>query len=343
MAEVLTHPQLGYYSRQDPFGRDGDFITAPEVSQMFGELIGLWAVAGWQAQGAPNPFRLVELGPGRGTLMADALRAARLVPDFLAAAEIDLVEVSPSLRERQRQALAGQRVTWHERLDELPEQPLVLIANEFFDALPIRQFQQQRGCWHERVIGLNPTGDGLVFGLAPPLPEPAAFDLPTGASEGAIAEHCPAGQAIAGEIARRLATRGGLALIIDYGYGAGESGDTLQAVRRHDRHDVLEAPGKADLTAHVDFAALALTARAAGAAVHGPVTQGDFLSALGLAARAERLSAKATPSQARDIAAAKTRLVAPAEMGRLFKVLALTPTGAPTPAGFPVSSPAGEG
>lgn len=334
MALALGHPELGYYTTRDPFGRAGDFITAPEISQVFGEMLGLWCVAVWRQMGAPDPFRLVELGPGRGTLMADALRAAAVSPGFIQAAQVHLVETSPVLREAQRNALAGRRIAWHDRFDEVPDGPLLLLANEFFDALPVRQLQRTSAGWCERLVGNGAEGLQLVLS-APDAPAAALIDpdVRHSASEGAIAEIQPAALAIAAAIAGRISTTGGAALIVDYGYGDSAPGDTLQAVKAHKPHDVLAEPGAADLTVHVDFGALA---RAAGDRVlpFGPCGQGAFLQALGVEVRAEQLLARATPDQRSSIRSGLTRLIDPAEMGILFKVLALTQQGMPAPPGF---------
>ncbi len=333
MAEALTHPTLGYYANRDPFGQDGDFVTAPEISQMFGELIGLWCAHGWQQLGRPSAFLLVELGPGRGTLMADAVRACRGVPGFLDAADIRLVEVSPALRERQRDTLAGVDVTWHADIAELPDAPLLLIANEFFDALPIRQFQRHKNRWHERLINVGPSG--LAYVLSPqPIADSALPPAVRQAPPDSIVEASPARASVMAEIAARIAAAGGLALVVDYGYVRTAPGDTLQAVKGHARHPVLQAPGTADITSHVDFQALAEAATSAGAAAHGPVPQGRFLERLGIAARAATLSAKATPAQAAAIETATARLTGAGQMGALFKVLAVTSKDMPAPAGF---------
>jgi NADH dehydrogenase [ubiquinone] 1 alpha subcomplex assembly factor 7 len=335
MARVLTDPRHGYYMAGDPFGRRGDFITAPEISQMFGELIGLWCVDTWQRLGAPERLLLVELGPGRGTLMADALRAAGLMPDFLAAMQLHLVEISPALRARQAEALRGVAVDWRDDLADLPEGPMLLIANEFFDALPIRQLERTAAGWCERLVALDQAGR-LEFALSAPsaacgLLVPEALRA---APPGSAIEISPAALNMATEIARRVAAHGGGALIIDYGRGESAPGRSLQAVRRHRSHAVLDDPGSADLTAHVDFAALAGAAAAAGAEVWGPVAQGDFLRALGMDARAEALLRSATPDQSRDIAAARDRLTDSDQMGTLFKALALAQPGLGAPAGF---------
>jgi len=333
MSLALAHPQVGYYATRDPFGGSGDFITAPEISQVFGELLGLWCAERWQAMGEPQRVLLVELGPGRGTLMADALRAAQLLPAFRAAIEVHLVETSPYLRQRQKDALQDVDVTWHSELASLPEAPLLLLANEFFDALPIRQYQKTSSGWAERLIGLNEDGESLRWGLGPVLPP--VLPLPAEAPPGAIAEVSSASTALVRDIARHLGQHDGAALIIDYGYSEPALGDTFQAVQQHRPVPPLHTPGDADLTAHVDFPALAAAAASAGARPHGPVEQGTLLKALGIRERTEQLAAAATPPQRRQLLAALDRLTSPAQMGRLFKALALTAAGSSTPAGFP--------
>ncbi|CCG41744.1 class I SAM-dependent methyltransferase [Magnetospirillum molischianum] len=319
MAAALGHPEHGYYTGHDPFGLGGDFTTAPEISQMFGELIGLWCLLAWQAMGSPARLVLAEIGPGRGTLMADLLRTAQVRPAFAAALEVVLVETSPALRNRQVQTLAGHKVTWVERVEDLPPGPLLVIANELFDALPIRQFERKDGVWRERRVGLDPDG-GFVFVAGA---ESNAPELPAEAAEGAIAEIGEAGLALATWLGRRLCADIGAALIIDYGHESGGIGDTLQAVRRHRYHPVLADPGRVDLTAHVDFARLAAAARQAGARIDGPVSQGLFLSRMGIEERATMLMREATPEQAAALAAGARRLIDPSEMGTLFRVLAL--------------------
>ena len=330
MAEALGHPVHGYYKHRDPFGMAGDFTTAPEISQMFGELIGLWCLEVWREMGAPNPVLLVELGPGRGTLMADALRAARIRPAFCEAVRLHLVETSPALRQRQADALSAYKPVWLESLAELPPGPLLLVANEFFDALPVHQFVLGPEGWRERVVALD--GERLVFATAQPGPSLAL--LSQRQREGPAAEVSPAALGLMGEIAGRLATHGGAALIVDYGSSQSRPGESLQAVRRHRPVDPLAEPGEADLTAHVDFETLARAAREAGATVHGPLPQGEFLLRLGVTARAESLIARATPEQARAIEAARRRLLDAREMGTLFKALVLTGPSLPPPPGF---------
>jgi len=319
MALALGHPVHGYYVTRDPLGAAGDFTTAPEISQMFGELLGLWAATVWDMMGRPFPFVLAELGPGRGTLMADALRAAGRVPGFLEAADINLVEISPALRQSQQAKLAGHEVSWRGRFEELPPGPLLLLANEFLDALPIRQFVRGGGGWHERVVGLSPEG-GLAFGLAPhAAPDLAAVP----GRDGDLLETSPASLALADIMARRLAAMGGAALLVDYGAAGSDLGDTFQALRRHGFADPLAEPGEADLTAHVRFGALARAASRAGAAVHGPMTQGAFLLALGIRERAAVLSRGRDEATRAAVASALARLTAPEAMGDLFKAMAL--------------------
>ena len=341
MTEAMQHPRLGYYATRDPLGAAGDFITAPEVSQVFGELIGLWCADVWTRMGRPEPVLLVELGPGRGTLMADALRALAVAPDFRRALRLHLVETSPALRALQARMLDTAAATWHERLDAVPAGPLLLIANEFLDALPIRQFERRGGGWHERRVGLAPDGSALAFALDP-APSPSAALISsqlTAAPDGSVAEVRPAALGLADELARRLAREGGAALFIDYGHGESACGDTLQAVKRHSTHPVLAAPGSADLTAHVDFKAFAGAARAAGVRTFGPVTQGRFLRALGIELRARQLIANASAETAAAVRGGVRRLIDADQMGTLFKVLALTHPDLPAPAGFPAGAP----
>ncbi|NKX44280.1 class I SAM-dependent methyltransferase [Roseicyclus persicicus] len=327
MADCLLHPAHGYYATRDPLGAGGDFITAPEISQMFGELVGLWLAQVWMDQGAPAQVVLAELGPGRGTLMADALRATRGVPGFHAALRLHLVEASPTLRAAQADRLAAHAPRFHDSVADLPDGPLFLIANEFFDALPIRQFLKARGAdWSERMIGAD--GGRLVWGLAPPAPVAMLAHRAASVTEGQIVETCAPAEAIAGEIGRRIAAHGGAALIVDYG-GWESRGDTFQALRAHVPVDPLETPGQADLTAHVAFAPLARAAAPARASALTP--QGVFLERLGITQRAQAL-ARGLAGPALDAhVAAHRRLTHPDEMGHLFRVLALTPPGGPLP------------
>ena len=322
MAQCMGHPEHGYYVTRDPLGVAGDFTTAPEISQMFGELIGLSMAQAWLDQGAPSPFTLAELGPGRGTLMADLLRATGNVPGFRTGAQVHLVEGSPVLRGVQEGGIG--EATFHETVADLPEAPLFLIANEFFDALPIRQFLRADEGWRERVVGLD--RDRLTFGLTAPAPLALLEHRLADTSEGDLVETCPALPGIGGEIGRRIAEHGGAALVIDYG-AARSFGDTLQTVADHDRADPLAAPGRADLSAHVDFGALA---SALGPAQPSELTrQGVFLERLGITDRARQLAGALSGPALDSHIAAHRRLTHPDEMGQLFKVLGASPPGAP--------------
>ncbi len=313
----MARANAAYYATHDPFA---DFTTAPEISQVFGELIGAWAAIAWQQSGAPTPVHLAEAGPGRGTLMADALRAlSRVTPAFTQAARLHLIETSPRLRAEQAARLPA--ATWHDTLDSIPPGPLILIANEFLDALPIRQFVRRPDGWAERYV------ESGRFTERPANPPPRQ------APAGAVVEIGEAGLAWTHTLAARLAQDGGAALILDYGTAHTLPGDSLQALRDGRPADPLADPGHADLTAHVDFAALARTAEEAGAAAYGPVAQGVFLNRLGLAQRTERLAA-ARPDRAAALRDAAARLAAPARMGTLFKALGLTHPDAPDPPGF---------
>jgi NADH dehydrogenase [ubiquinone] 1 alpha subcomplex assembly factor 7 len=333
MTLALHDAEGGYYATRDPFGREGDFITAPEISQMFGEMLGLWCGQVWVDQGCPQNTKLVELGPGRGTLMADALRALKRVPGFVDEVELVMVEASPTLQTIQREKLrnSGARIRWASHFD-VQDAPLLLLANEFFDALPIRQYVKTARGWCERMVVLK---DGaLDFALAPIVTPAAAIPASrAGAPDGGVYETSPAGTSLIEEIARVIAAHGGAALLLDYGYRDIGFGETLQAVGGHRFAEILAAPGTLDLSAHVDFTTLSEAARHGGAQVIGPLPQGEFLTALGIAARARRLS-DANPAQADTIAAALARLTGPAEMGTLFQAMALLPASAPTPPGF---------
>ncbi len=312
-----------YYATHDPFG---DFTTAPEISQIFGEIIGLWAAVTWQLLGSPVPVSLAEAGPGRGTLMADALRAVRhAAPAFAAAAGVHLIETSARLRAAQASRLPG--ATWHNELTTLPEQPMILLANEFLDALPIRQFVRRGAGWMERLVDAGHWVERQADGCAVPSGRPAA--------EGDVVEVNEAARAFVTAVARRLRSQPGAALFIDYGPDPGVAGDTLQALA--DKHPVnpLSPPGSADLTAHVDFADLAGCARASGGLVQGPTPQGRFLTALGLFERLDRLSRGRTPEQVLALLAAARRLAEPAAMGRLFKVMAIRSAACPALPGLP--------
>jgi SAM-dependent MidA family methyltransferase len=331
MTLALHDRDGGYYATRDSLS--ADFVTAPEVSQMFGELIGLWLAQAWHDQKKPKNPRLVELGPGRGTLLRDALRALKLMPEFRNALEVLLVEVSPALRKVQAEMLAdcGVAVRWSENFDAESEKgPIFLVANEFFDALPLRQYVRTERGWCERMVTVGEDG-ALAFALAPDaLPAariPADRD---GAPMGGVYEQSVAGEAISEQIAHLIARDGGAALIVDYGYDTPGFGETLQAVAGHQFADVLADPGASDLSAHVDFRALAQAARQGGASVFGPVEQGAFLTSIGIIERAEALSR----NHLEIMTAQLDRLINADQMGTLFKALAILPQGAPTPAGF---------
>lgn len=328
MAECLLHPRYGYYTTRDPLGQAGDFTTAPEISQMFGELVGLCLAQSWIDRGAPSPFRLVELGPGRGTLMADLLRATAGVPGFHDALDLHLVEASPVLRARQSETI-GRPVSHHDSLATVPEGPLFLVANEFFDALPIRQFQRIEQGWRERVVGVE-NGD-LTLGLADPVALPFLADRLDDTAVGDIVEYCPSAQPIAADIGRRVAASGGVALIVDYGDWR-SLGDTLQAVKGHTSVPILDTPGSADLTAHVDFEALAKSAYPARVSRLTP--QGVFLERLGITARARALAGSLDDLKLESHIAAHRRLTHPQEMGTLFKTMAIFGKDSPLPPGF---------
>ena len=341
MTACLTHPRHGYYMGRDPFGRGGDFITAPEVSQMFGELIGIWCAATWQIMDAPGVLNLVELGPGRGTLMADVVRAARVMPGLAEALRVHLVEVSPALKAMQEKILTalGIEAHWHPRFDEVPAGPLVVVANEFLDALPVRQFVRLKEGFAERVVGLDGAG-ALTFKVAGERMGEAAMPAWAGAAgQGAIVEIAPAREAVAEAIGARLAVESGAALIIDYGHTTSGPGDTLQAVKKHRPVDALARPGEADLTAHVDFAAIAAALARGGAKVHGPLTQGGFLMGMGLKEREEVLKRRADQRQRMVISRAARRLAAGTGMGQLFKAIAATHPGLADPHPFRRSPP----
>ncbi len=335
MARCLTDPEDGYYATRPALGEDGDFITAPLVSQMFGELLGLWAVEVWSRLGSPRAVRFVEAGPGDGTLMSDMLRAARLAPAFLAAADVVLIETSAPLRKRQAERLsdAPTPVRWADDLSAVaPDRPAILIANELLDCLPARQFVRTPRGWAERKVGLGEQG--LAFGLEPvQTPPPGApDDLPLGV----VWETSPAQVAFAAELGARLARAGGAALLIDYGRAAPEPGDTLQALQRHRKVDPLEQPGAADLTVWADFPSVVQAAQQAGAAVEGPVEQGLFLRRLGLDARTEALM-RARPERAAALLRQRERLVGADQMGQLFKAVGLKARTTPALPGLEAS------
>ena len=331
MMLCLQDPQSGYYATRPALGQDGDFITAPEVSQMFGEMLGIWALSVWDQMGRPARVQLVELGPGTGALMSDVLRAGRALPGFVDAAEVWLVEASRPLRVRQQQRLAGASPRFADALDQVPEGVAsIVIANEFLDCLPLRQFLRRDGDWHEQRVGLDAQG-GLVFGLSP---APRGLAAPAEAPEGAVFEQSSAQDAVVEQLAHRVLADGGAALLIDYGRDQPAFGDTLQALSAHQRVDPLALPGVADLTAHVDFPSVAAAAQSTGAGVSAILTQAELLRNLGIEARAAAL-AKARPDQEAILARQLDRLIGEDQMGRLFKALAIHAPGLTVP-GFPV-------
>lgn len=331
MQMTLQHPDYGYYTRNDPLGAKGDFTTAPEISQIFGELIGAWLATQWMEAGKSG-MALVELGPGHGTLMADILRATRKIPEFHDALSVHMVETSPTLKQIQWGKLAGAHINlhWHDGLDTVPDRPLLLVANEFFDALPIRQYMHTPKGWRERMVALDKEGK-LEFRYVATKPPAALKKLPVSNS---IYEYSEPSIEVMEMIGTRLKQRGGAALIIDYGYTGGTRGDTLQAVKAHNFHPVLEAPGAADISAHVDFDALANAAVAKGA-IRFPVTsQGRFLERLGADLRLKALCKDATVAQKSAMISGLERLTSPDAMGELFKLLCVAHPDHPHPDGF---------
>jgi len=358
----MARANAAYYANHDPFA---DFTTSPEITQVFGEVLGLWAAVTWEAMGRPDPVLLVECGPGRGTLMADALRAvAQAAPGFRTALRVHLVETSPRLRAAQA-AVLPEEVAWHDDLASVPSGPMLLLANEFLDALPIRQFVRRDGAWMERFVSDRsfveapvkdgtfllplPPGEGWgegvltaergatgapgtqpLFSYARTDPPPHPNPLPEG--EGAVCELCEPARNIAANVATRVTRNGGAALFLDYGPEQSAPGDSLQALQDGKPANPLTAPGEADLTAHVDFAALARAA--SGARVHGPVAQGLFLARLGLFQRSGRLARTQPPAKAASLMQAAQRLAEPDRMGRLFKALCIAHPDLPVPAGF---------
>ena len=314
----MARANAAYYAAHDPFQ---DFTTSPEIAQAFGEVLGAWAAIVWQGMGRPAPVLLAELGPGRGTLMGDALRAvAKVAPEFRAALQVHLVETSPRLRAEQAERVPG--AAWHDGIESLPPGPMILLANEFLDALPIRQFVRRDGSWAERFV----AGGRFVE-------QPASYDGEA-VPEAGIVELGEAALDVVSALAVRLARQGGAALFLDYGPASGGAGESLQAIRAGRFADPLAAPGEADLTAHVDFSALAEVARGAGAAVWGPIPQGVFLARLGLFQRTDRLARTQPPARAAALVQAAQRLAEPDRMGRLFKALCIAHPALPTPPGF---------
>jgi NADH dehydrogenase [ubiquinone] 1 alpha subcomplex assembly factor 7 len=327
MELALAHPEFGYYMKKDPLGKDGDFITSPEISQIFGELTGLWLSHQWEKIGKPN-VTLAELGPGRGTLMADMLRATKKIPGFHEAISVRLMEISPALKQKQWNTLAGKHhdIEWIDSLNALAKKPLLLIANEFFDALPICQFVHQDNAWHERLV--DDKNGQLKFVIASAAKQ---SNLPTNwiasshtPRNDEIIETCVPALNTIKHLSKHIAKHSGAALIIDYGYTEGTKGDTLQAMRGHQYFEILGKPGSADITAHVDFKALKQAAESAGTNVFGPTPQGKFLMKIGAGHRVQKLVANASPEQGAALISGLERLASPDKMGDLFKVIAIT-------------------
>ena len=347
MRRALADPTHGYYMQRRPFGvageDGGDFITAPEISQMFGELLGAWMADLWDRMGRPSPFCLAELGPGRGTLMADMLRATSVLPAFAEAAQVHFIETSPALRAAQKRAVP--HAHWHDDITSLPPMPCLVVANEFFDALPIHQFIKAAPSnnWHEVMVDTN--DDALVFTeneqMNTPFSEAVAACLPDIIADRQTVETCPEGEAAMAHLSRHIATHGGAALLIDYGHAEKACGDSFQALAKHKSVDPLDAPGMADLTAHVNFPVLAHIAKTHGLTTAPVTEQGAFLEALGLSLRAQALM-QASPAREKDINQERLRLAAPQQMGQLFKVLGVAHKDMPPLAGFEAEFEAGE-
>ena len=337
MAEALGNPQHGYYQKSNPFGQEGDFITAPEISQVFGELIGIWCAASWQQMGSPD-CALIEMGPGRGTLMRDLLRGTRHIPGFHQHIDVHLVENSPYLAAIQKDSVHiynDVMVSWHEDVLHLPQKPLLFVANELWDALPIYQYIKTDKGWCERRVALD-ADDNLTF-IHVKLDERSSRALTEKYPDAplqAVVESCPAGLNIIKTIAQHIKTWGGVGLVIDYGYQESPWETTLQAVKSHQYHSVLEDIGEADITAHVDFGALKNAAEQEGVQVHGAISQSRFLQSLGIEERARILLKNADKAQQADILSRIERLVHPDQMGELFKVMALASPTQPVPVGF---------
>ena len=340
MAEALFHPMAGFYATKDPLGAANDFITAPEISQMFGELLGLWAAECWMQMGAPSRFELIELGPGTGRMMSDMLRAGRAAPGFLDAVHVTLIEASPALKMVQGQTLASASVpiNWAKDFDKAPSGPAVVIGNEFLDCLPIRQAIRHKGQWRERVVTLHPEDEArFVYGLGPVLGEADMAFIAPGlreADDGTLVELRPGDQQQIDQLAARFDRDPGYALFVDYGSAKPETGDTLQAIRAHQQVDPLDAPGTADLTAWVDFDRLLRLGVDAGLSAFGPMTQGDFLTELGIEQRAAVLSRSVDEAGQAKLKRQMHRLVSPEDMGTLFKLAAFSSEGLPPAPGI---------
>lgn len=334
MAVCLFDPTDGFYPTRDPLGSEGDFITAPEVSQIFGELLGLWCVQSWRDMGSPKDIHLIELGPGRGVMMSDMLRAGKLDPNFIQAAKVTLVEASPALEAVQGQTLAGSPcpITWASSLDASPEGPCLIIGNEFLDCLPIRQFIRKGDVWHERIVHIGKDGK-LEFAISPAADKSVDLSHFVNVPDGALVELCSGLAQMADSLQKRFTRNDGRALFIDYGPAKPEIGDTLQAISKHKKVDPLTSPGNADLTARVDFGYLKSKAESEELSVFGPTTQAELLLNLGLAQRQAALSQR-FPDKAEKLAAQTERLVSADQMGELFKAICIQSGGLPLPAGF---------
>jgi len=326
MGIALSDSKYGYYTQANPLGAKGDFITSPEISQMFGEMIGIWCASIWQDMGEPDNVTLVELGPGKGTLMNDLLRGTKNVPGFHESISISLVEISPVLRKEQEKALAdtGVKVSWHDSFTEISDGPIILVANEFFDALPIQQFVKTADGWREKMVALDRKGK-LIFAISPAETPSVALiteQYRESSPVESLYEICPAAISISNDIAAHINTHGGAALFIDYGYDVPPLQDSLQAVKNHKFHPVLKNPGAADLTAHIDFSAILKTAGDAGVATYGPIGQGELLRALGIDVRAEMLSKgqndEVKQSIANDILRLTLYLRPPQSLAKIF-------------------------
>ena len=338
MSEALNHPKWGYYARRNPLGSSGDFITAPEISQMFGELVTAWLIDCWEKMGRPDPAIGGELGPGRGTFISDLWRVAQMVPRFSRAINLCLVETSPVLREQQRQKLelmgCSGEVTWVESFDEVPEMPMLLIANEFFDALPVHQYIRFRGNWRERLVDIDPkTDQGFCYILNSQITSIPSMGVDERCVVDAL-EVCPIGVLLARGIGERLRRFSGAALIIDY--ASAHPGLSFQAVRAHSSVNPLISPGESDLSCAVDFKVLGQAAGVAGARVHGPVPQGSFLRSLGIEQRTATLIKEANPEMACAVSQSKNRLIGPEFMGQLFNALAISSPDIPLVEGFDI-------
>ena len=337
MQIALSDPEYGYYQTRDPLGVHGDFITSPEISQVFGEIIGLWCVVTWQNAGRPKNIILVELGPGRGTLMADILATIKKVSqEFINALKIHLVETSPVLKQQQNAILKDYEITWHNDLETIPWEPALIIANEFFDALPTEQYVMTKSGWHQRHITVDIEHNNLSFINVPFTKQkfPKFPNQISNAKVGSIFERNVISEGIMKSIAERIRDNGIASLIIDYGHTQTQLGETLQAVKSHKYYNPLTDIGEIDLTSHVDFKALAATSESIGLRVHGPTTQRDFLKTLGIEQRTKVLAAKANGGQIPLLLEGSRRLIAKDGMGALFKVMAITPKKSETPAGF---------